>query len=78
MFESEAGGRQERSSCEPRSSHQIEGDAGRMVNRHRCRDLSRTVCGGKRKVTLSQREGGDAVNNMGCVTEASGRKQRAK
>lgn len=78
MLESEAGGRRERSSCELCSSHQIEGDAGRMVNRHRCTDLSRRVCGGKTKVTLSRQEGGDAVNNTCCVTEASGRKQRAK
>lgn len=78
MLESEAGGRQERSSCELRSSHQIEGDSGRMVNRHRCTDLSRTVCGGKRKVTLSRREGGDSVNDTCCITEASGRKQRPK
>lgn len=69
------GGRQERSSCEPRSSQQIEGDEGRLVNRHRCTDLSRTVCGRKRKVTLSRREGGDKVNNTCCVTEVSGRSQ---
>lgn len=54
---------------------QIEGDAGRLVNRHRCTDLSRTVCGRKGKVTLSQREGGDKVNNTCCVTEVSGNKE---
>lgn len=60
------GGRQERSSCGPRSSHQIEGDAGRLVNRHRCTDLSRTVCGRTGKVTLSPREGGGSQQHVLC------------
>lgn len=35
-------GKQERSSCELHSSVQIEGDTGRLVNRHRCTELSNT------------------------------------
>lgn len=42
-----------------------------MVNRRRCTDLSRTVCGRKRKVTLSRWEGGVAVDNTCSVTEAN-------
>lgn len=64
-------GKQERSSCELHSSVQIEGDTGRLVNRHRCTELSRTESGRKRKVTLSQWEGSDKVNNTCCVTKAT-------
>ncbi len=60
--------KQERSSCELHSSVQIEGDTGRLVNRHRCTELSRTESGRKRKVTLSQWEGSDKVNNTCCKT----------
>lgn len=43
-------GKQERSSCELHSSVQIEGETSRLVNRHRCTELSRTESGRKRKV----------------------------
>lgn len=69
-------GKQERSSCELHSSVQIEGDTGRLVNRHRCTELSRTESGRKRKVTLSQWEGSDKVNNTCCVTKATVKKKK--
>lgn len=68
---SPSSGKQERSSCELHSSVQIEGDTGKLVNRHRCTELSRTESGRKRKVTLSQWEGTDKVNNTCCMTKAT-------
>lgn len=60
------------------SSVQIEGDTGRLVNRHRCTELSRTESGRKRKVTLSQWEGSGKVNNTCCVTKATEKKKKKK
>ena len=75
---SPSSGKQERSSCELHSSVQIEGDTGRLVNRHRCTELSRTESGRKRKVTLSQWEGSGKVNNTCCVTKATVKKNNNK
>ncbi len=60
------------------SSVQIEGDTGRLVNRHRCTELSRTESGRKRKVTLSQWEGSNKVNNTCCVTKATVKKKKRR
>lgn len=73
---SPSSGKQERSSCELHSSVQIEGDTGRLVNRHRCTELSRTESGRKRKVTLSQWEGSGKVNNTCCMTKATVKKKK--